>query len=148
MLLAAIAFGFVPLLGSGDTGWLLIIVVVAGLTLGADLAMPGAMLADVVDEDTVKTGQRRAGIYYALWAMVAKLALALGVGVTFPILSAAGFDPQISTNSDDALRTLALLFGPAPVVFKLVAAVIVWRYPLTAARQSELRAAIAASERA
>ena len=146
MLLAAAAFVFVPLLAAGDVFWFLVIVVVAGLTLGADLAMPGAMLADVVDEDTVQTGQRRAGIYYALWAMVAKLALALGVGVTFPILNAAGFDPQITTNTPGALWTLALLFGPLPVVFKIIAAVIVWRYPLTAERQSALRGAIAADE--
>ena len=147
MVIAALAFVFVPALGSGDIGWFLIIIAVAGLTLGADLAMPGAMLADVVDEDTVATGQRRAGIYYALWAMVAKLALALGVGVTFPILGAVGFDPQISTNGATALWTLALLFGPLPMVFKLIAAAIVWRYPLTADRQAELRAAIAAADR-
>ena len=52
MLLAAAAFVFVPFLGAGDVHAFLAIIVVAGLTLGADLAMPGAMLADVVDEDT------------------------------------------------------------------------------------------------
>lgn len=146
MLLAAAAFLFVPMLGQGDVLGFLLIVAVAGLTLGADLAMPGAMLADVVDEDTAQTGQRRAGIYYALWAMVAKLALALGVGVTFPILNLAGFDPQVATNAPGALWALALLFGPLPVLFKVVSAIIVWRYPLTEQRQAELRAAIAEQE--
>ncbi|MFQ5973575.1 MAG: MFS transporter [Alphaproteobacteria bacterium] len=145
MVLAAASFLTVPFLDQGQTGFFLAIIVVAGLTLGADLAMPGAMLADVVDQDTVETGERRAGIYYALWAMVAKLALALAT-VGFLILDLAGFNAKIDDNTDAAIFTLVVLFALFPVAFKAAAAAVVWRYPLTEKRQEELRRMIAAGE--
>jgi len=145
LMLAAGTLVFVPFLGAGDVYWFLAIALIVGLTLGADLAMPAAMLADVVDQDVLETGRQRTGIYFAVWAMAAKLALAAAVGFSFPILDGVGFVPK-GNNAPDALLVLALLFGTVPVVFKLAALAIVWRYPLTAARQAELRRAIAAQQ--
>ena len=105
--------------------------------------MPAAMLADVVDQDVLATGRQRTGIYFAVWAMAAKLAAAAAVGVSFPILDWVGFVPDMY-NEPGALLTLSILFGVCPVVFKLVAVTFVWRYPLTAARQAEIRRAITA----
>ncbi len=101
-------------------------------------------LADVVDQDTLASGHRRAGVFYALWAMVAKVALALAVGISFWILDASGFDAYSDDNAPRALLTLAILFGIVPVGFKLVAAAVAWRYPITAERQQALQKAIAA----
>ena len=145
MLLAAVTLALVLFVGEGDTVGFFVLVLVLGLSLGGDLAMPGAMQADVVDEDTVDTGERRTGIYYALWGMVAKLALAIAAGAAFPLLDLAGFDAR-GENSGTALVALVVLFGLVPVVFKLGAIAALWRYPLTEARQAELRAAIAARE--
>lgn len=139
MILAAATFVFVPFLGPGDTVLFAVIIIVAGLSLGGDLTLPGAMLADVVDHDTAQTGQRRAGVFYALWAMVAKLALAASFGISFEILSVAGFSAEIDTNTPASLLTLAILFGVVPVAFKVVAGIVVWRYPLTRERQAQLR---------
>jgi GPH family glycoside/pentoside/hexuronide:cation symporter len=63
LVLAVLAFAIVPFLWSGDVLPFLAVALVAGLTLGADLAMPAAMLADAVDRDVVETGARRTGIY-------------------------------------------------------------------------------------
>ncbi|MFT5181335.1 MAG: GPH family glycoside/pentoside/hexuronide:cation symporter, partial [Alphaproteobacteria bacterium] len=143
LLVAAATLGFVPLLGAGDVYWFIVIALIVGVTLGADLAMPAAMLADVVDEDILATGQQRTGIYFAVWAMAAKLAAAAAVGIAFPILDWAGFVPTMY-NEAGALLALSILFGLCPVLFKLLAVLFVWRYPLTAARQAEIRQAIAA----
>jgi len=143
LLAAAATLVFVPLLGAGDVGWFLAFALILGVTLGADLAMPAAMLADVVDQDVLATGRQRTGIYFAVWAMAAKLAAAAAVGVAFPILDWVGFIPDMY-NEAGALLTLSILFGLCPVFFKLLAVVFVWRYPLTAERQTEIRDAIAA----
>lgn len=142
LLAAAATLVFVPLLGAGDVFWFMVIAFIVGVTLGADLAMPAAMLADVVDQDVLATGRQRTGIYFAVWAMAAKLAAA-AVGVAFPILGWVGYIPDMY-NEPDALLTLAILFGLCPVVFKLLAVLFVWRYPLTAEKQTEIRQAIAA----
>ncbi len=143
LLVAAGSLVSVPFMGAGDVIWFLAVALVVGVTLGADLAMPAAMLADVVDQDILATGRQRTGIYFAVWAMAAKLAAATAVGLSFPILDWAGFVPDMY-NDDKALLVLALLFGLCPVVFKLFALAIVWRYPLTASRQAEVRREIAA----
>lgn len=143
LMVASVSLMFVPLLGSGDVLWFLAIAIVLGVTLGGDLAMPAAMLADVVDLDILESGQQRTGIYFAVWAMAAKFAAAAAGGMSLVLLDWSGFIPHMY-NEDSALLVLSLLFGACPVFFKLLALIFVWRYPLTAARQSEIRVAIAA----
>jgi len=143
LLVAAGTLVFVPLLGPGDVMWFLAIAIIVGVTLGADLAMPAAMLADVVDQDILATGRQRTGIYFAVWAMSAKLAAATAVGFSFPILDWVGFTPDMY-NEAGALLVLSILFGLCPVILKLLALLFLWRYPLTAARQAEIRQAITA----
>ena len=143
LILAIATFAIVPFLGSGDTLPFLFVAVVAGLTLGADLAMPASMLADIVDQDVLESGRQRTGVFYAAWAMTAKAAAALVVGFSLKLLDMVGFVPDMY-NDGEALLVLGLLFGVCPILFKLVALALVWRYPLTASRQAELRAEIEA----
>lgn len=138
---AIAAFLFVPFLGSGDVYPFLVVALVAGVTLGADLAMPASMLADVVDGDILETGKRRTGIYYAVWAMAAKAAAAVVVGAALKVLDVVGFVPDMY-NEAGALLVLSLMFGVCPIVFKLLALAAVWRYPLTVERQTALRTEI------
>ena len=75
--------------------------------------------------------------------MAAKAAAALVVGVSLKLLDMVGFVPDMY-NDGAALVVLAALFGVCPIVFKLLALALIWRYPLTAARQAALRAEIQA----
>ena len=133
------AFVWVPfVVGPGDYWLFITFCVVAGLSLGADMMLPYAMQADVVDQDTVDSGDQRTGVYFGLWNMATKLALALAVGFGFPLLDAAGFQAD-GDNSEIAIWALALLYGFVPVCVKLVAIAIVWNYPLDERRQALLR---------
>ena len=51
MLIAVFVFAWVPLLEIGDQGWFIVVCLLTGATLGADLALPPAIQADVVDWD-------------------------------------------------------------------------------------------------
>ncbi|WP_193181403.1 MFS transporter [Nisaea sediminum] len=138
MLLNSAIFATVPLLGPGDYFGFLAICIGTGLCLGADLVLPPSMQADVVDVDTAEGGGARTGLYFALWGMATKLALALAVGIAFPVLELAGFDAT-GANDAGALLTLSLLYGAAPVVLKLAAIAIMRGFPVTAEKQAELR---------
>lgn len=140
MLLACCVFVWVPLLGPGDAWIFLVVCIVSGFALGADLALPPAIQADVVDLDSLHSGQHRAGVYFGLWGIATKLALALAVGLSFPLLDMAGFDPSL--EQPGGVWALALLYGLAPVVFKLAATALVWRFPITAQRQHRIRTLI------
>ena len=59
----------------------------------------------------------RAGLFFALWSMSTKLALALAVGIAFPALAALGFKTGQS-NSGNALVALAVIYAWIPIVLK------------------------------
>ncbi len=142
MLLACAAFIFAPLLGPGAEAGFLAICVVTGFAVGADLVLPASVQADVIDVDTAASGEQRSGVYLAVWGLATKLALALAVGIAFPLLSATGYDPGAGVKSDEGLLALALLYAAAPVALKLGAIALMWNFPLDARRQDELREAI------
>lgn len=142
MLWNCAVFVSVPLLGAGDIGWFLAISLLTGLCLGADLALPPAMQADVIDLDAARHRQDRAGLFFALWGMATKLALAAAVGIAFPLLDLAGFRAG-GGNDPAALFVLAALYSLLPVAFKLGAIALMRGYPIDAARQARLRGVIA-----
>jgi GPH family glycoside/pentoside/hexuronide:cation symporter len=142
MLWNCVVFAGVPLLGAGDTLLFLAISLLTGLCLGADLALPPAMQADVVDLDTARTRRQRAGLFFAIWGMATKLALAAAVGLAFPLLDLAGFSAD-GGNDGAALFALAALYALAPVGFKLAAILLMRRYPITPDRQRRLHQRIA-----
>ena len=144
MLLASAFFGAAPLLGAGDVTYFGVICVGTGLALGADLILPPAIQADVIDADTEKSGEQRAGIYFAIWGLATKLALAGAVGLAFPVLAARGFDPAAAASGEAALATLAFLYAGLPVILKLAAIAVVWNFPLGPDETRALRARIEA----
>jgi len=141
MIWACAIFVWVPLLGPGDLWLFVAVCVTTGVALGADLVLPAAMQADVVDLDTLETGEQRTGVYFAIWGMVTKLALAGAVGLAFPLLDLAGFEDG-ARNSTSALFALSALYALAPVIFKAASIVLMLGYPITAERQAEVRRAI------
>lgn len=139
MIFACIVFACVPLLGPGDVWPFLVISIATGMALGADLVLPNAVQADVIDVDLAASGQQRTGAYFAAWGLVTKLALALGVGVAFPILSLAGFEPGAGQVTETGIWTLTLLYSAVPVVLKIGAIALMWGFPIDEAQHTELQ---------
>ena len=86
MILACICFLAVQFLRKGDVNEFALICALTGLCLGADLSLPPSIQADIIAKDHKHTGEDRAGAFFGLWNLATKLALALGVGVAFPLL--------------------------------------------------------------
>ncbi len=139
MLWTSFFFAWVPILQPGDVWIFFGICVATGLGLGADLALPPSMQADVVDIDTARGGGKRTGLYFSLWGMATKLSLALAVGLAFPILGMAGFDATAGQLASQGTLVLALLYGGAPIAFKLAAIALVWRHPVDMSVQERTR---------
>lgn len=147
MILVCAFFVWVPLLGAGDAMWLLVISLFTGFGLGADLVLPPAMQADVVDLDELRHREKRTGIFFAVWSITQKLSLALAAGIAFPILEFVDFQRVVGDNLPETLLTLAILYAIVPVVFKVAAIALMWGFPLTAAKQAQIRRLIAAKDR-
>jgi Na+/melibiose symporter-like transporter len=145
MVWASAMFAAAPFLGEGDVWPFALICLLSGLSLGADLALPASIQADVVDLDRVASGRRRTGLFFAFWSMATKLALALAVGIAFPLLDLAGFSAE-GGNDGTALLGLALLYGALPIPFKLAATLLIWRFPVEQTRQEALRRELEAAK--
>ena len=129
MLYACLIFGWALTLNEGDTIAFLIISVLTGLAFGADLALPPSIQADVVELDTRRTGAARAGLFFAIWQVVTKAALAISSGLALIVLGMVGFEAG-GDNSEGALLTLSILYAGVPIVLKLVAVALMWGFPL------------------
>jgi len=122
MALAIGAFVWASRLGAGDVTAFAIICVLSGIALGADLALPPSLLADVIG----RRGRMEAtGSYFGLWTLATKLNLALAAGIALPLLSALGYVP--GGRDQTALSALAIVYAFVPCVLKLAACgALVW----------------------
>ncbi|MBL8260194.1 MAG: MFS transporter [Candidatus Competibacteraceae bacterium] len=118
MGLAMAAFAWASALGAGDLRAYAIVCAASGLALGADLALPAAIAADL--------GERRgrAGAYFGVWNFAAKLNLALAAGLALPALAWLGYRP----GSGEGLAALSFGYALLPLAFKALAAGLLWRW--------------------
>jgi Na+/melibiose symporter-like transporter len=110
-------------LGAGDTWAFAVVCALSGLSLGADLIAPGALLAGVVQR--LGQDQSHQGLYWGWWQVATKLNLALAAGLALPALQWWGYAPG---HSDAAgLWALSCAYGLIPCLLKVAAAMALWQ---------------------
>lgn len=125
MLLAIAAFVWAYLLGPGDVVAYGVICVLSGMALGADLALPPSLLADVIDRDArSRAGAAAEGSYFGLWSLVTKANLAAAAGIALPALAWLGYQP----GAPAATGALSFVYCVLPCAFKLGSAAVLWRW--------------------
>lgn len=122
MGLSVLAFAGTPWLGAGDGALFAVICVASGLALGADLALPAALLTGVIHQ--AGAGGQSEGRYLGWWTCATKLNLALAAGLALPLLSWAGY--RSGSTDAAALQALAWLYAGLPCLLKLGAAGFLW----------------------
>jgi len=123
MVLSIVAFVWAFLLQPGDATPFMIICILSGLGLGADLALPPSILADVIDEDDRHGLGRNEGAYFGLWNLVTKMNLALAAGIALPALALLGYQSRVTTDPKTLLY-LSAVYALLPCVLKAIAALV------------------------
>ena len=123
MLLAIAAFLGALWLGPGDAPIFLVVCAFSGLALGTDLALPGAMLAGVIQQSGDRGNAE--GAYFGWWNFATKINLALAAGLALPVLGLFGYSP--GTQSPAALSVLTLAYCLLPCLLKLGAVGLLYR---------------------
>ena len=122
MALAILTFGWAATLGTGDVAAYTVVCIASGVALGADLSLPGALLAGVIQR--AGHGERMEGAYFGWWNFATKLNLALAAGIALPLLGAFGYAP--GSRDAPALQALTIAYCLLPCVLKLAAAGLLW----------------------
>lgn len=100
LLMAAMAyFGLValpvPFLGAlplplSGIGQAVLLMAFAGPAIAVLFSLPNAIVADIVDRDEERTGERREAIYFGVQGLLVKAGMGLGIGVAAALLAAFG----------------------------------------------------------
>lgn len=122
MVAAMAVFAWAARLGPGDLAAFAALCALSGLAFGADLALPAALLADVL----ARNGRGGAGACFGWWNFVTKASLALAAGIALPLLGWLGYSPgDQDAAARDALRAVYALL---PVALKCLALALLWRW--------------------
>jgi len=124
MLAACAIFACMAFLAPDAPGAYAAICAGTGLLLGADLVLPPALQTDVVERDTARSGIARGALYFGVWSMATKAALAAAVGVGFVGLDLGGYVEGEALDAH-ATYTLLALYAGLPVLLKCLAIALV-----------------------
>lgn len=123
MLLAVTCFAWTAGLESGQVMAFGVICALSGVALGADLAVPGALLALLIERRGVQGVHD--GTYLGWWNLTTKVNLALAAGAALPLLQWLGYTP--GSHDAQALQRLAWIYALLPCALKLMAAWLLHR---------------------
>ena len=124
MLLAASVFVWAYGLDAGGAWGFAAICLLSGLALGADLALPPALLAGLIA--AAGHAGRQEAAYFGWWNWGVQMSLALAAGIALPLLGWLGYVP----GAGGGLPALSATYALLPCALKLLAALLLWRAPL------------------
>jgi len=117
---------------------MVIISLVAGFFNATHAVSPQAILADIIDYDTLKTGVNRAGNYFAFLTFLSKATTGLGSGLGLAIVGLLGFSPG-AENDATAVWGLLAIIAIGPAVMGMITGFLILKYPLNEHKQNIIR---------
>ena len=127
---SAVALGSVFFLRPGSFVPLAVVFSFAGAAYGAHWMLPVSILADIIDYDELRSGERREGAYFGIWTFVLKVTVAGGAAIVGVVLTKIGFVPD-QEQSAQTIFWMRFLMACVPSAMYLVAALSLLRFPFT-----------------
>jgi len=110
-----------------------------GLGLGGLMLILDVLLAEVIDEDYLKTSRRREGIYFGVNALFIRLGISLQGAVLGLVMIATGFDANLALQPASAVFGLRLLTSFIPIAALVIALGFIIFFPLYGHRLQQLK---------
>jgi GPH family glycoside/pentoside/hexuronide:cation symporter len=108
--------------------------------LASTWTLINAMIPDVVDLNELKTGERREGMFSAVYSWTYKMGVALALIIAGYILNWSGFDAALGADqAPDAILKIRLFFTGIPVVSISLALMLLSLYKISEKRSYEIR---------
>ena len=124
--------------------WLLLLPApLVAFGLGSLFTLMGSMVADVCDQDELETGERREGMYGAIFWWVVKLGMAAALAAGGFLLNATGFDVALGGGQSERTLFFMRLFDVAiPAATSVVAIALIASYRISEAKAVATRKAL------
>jgi len=121
--------GMVPLFLAEDFISLTIIGLFPGIGISGVL-MTEPVISAGIDYDEIKTGKRREATYGGIGAFIARLSMIFSAFALILVQLISGFDPQLETQTSEALFGLRLSMSIVPAIGLLIGLIIFKFFPL------------------
>jgi glycoside/pentoside/hexuronide:cation symporter, GPH family len=104
-----------------------------------------SMVADICDEDELEYGTRREGMFSAVYTNVLKIGGSIGLLIVGFLLNASGFKAELGVDQPPhTMLILRSFFAGVPALGLFGAALLIFRFPITAAQAAQTRQSLAA----
>jgi len=120
--------------------WLLYSAPLVAFGVGSLFTLMGSMMADVCDYDELATGQRREGVFGAIYWWMVKIGMALAGMLTGILLNASGFAVEAAAQPERTLFLLRVFDVGVPLVTSALAIAVMVSYGITEQRAYDIRA--------
>jgi glycoside/pentoside/hexuronide:cation symporter, GPH family len=108
--------------------------------MGALFTLMGSMIADVCDLDELETGERREGMFGAVYWWMVKLGMALAFGLSGFLLNATGFVVDFGgAQTSSTFFWMRIVDVSIPAVGALIATLAVASFKITEEKSYEIR---------
>ena len=120
----------------------LITLIIAYTALWIAASLAASMMADVVDEFELKTGNRQEGLFFSTMSFAYKMTTGVGTFVAGLLLAWIEFPKQTSVEDvpQSAIDGLGWVGGPIVLSFFVLSVFFLISYPITKTRFQEIRA--------
>jgi GPH family glycoside/pentoside/hexuronide:cation symporter len=110
--------------------------------IGGLFTLMMSMTADVCDLDELNNGERREGMFGAVYWWMVKLGTAIAMLTSGVVLHYIGFDESIKVQTTETLTNLRIADIAIPIVTAFIAIILVWKYDITETKAREIREAL------
>jgi GPH family glycoside/pentoside/hexuronide:cation symporter len=112
---------------------------VVGFGVSGIMIMPNMLYAEIIDEDQLKTGVRREGAFYGMNALVMRLSVIVHGSVSALVLERSGYLNTLEVQPDSVVWGIRALMGGLPVIFIVLAIIVLIFYPIDKNRLAEVQ---------
>jgi GPH family glycoside/pentoside/hexuronide:cation symporter len=121
-----------------------IVLVLAGIGLAGPMLIPTMMLADVCDEDELKTDARREGMYTGISGFIVKLSTSISGLIVTGILAFSGYVSSSPVQTASAILGIRVLMGLVTLIPLVIGLLVLSRYPLVGDQLTRLKSDVEA----
>jgi len=136
--LSVFALSLIPLLFVNNYLQLLILAIPIGIALAGPMFIVDILIADVIDEDELRTGRRREGMYFGTNALIIRLSTLL-VSLALLILVPLGYIEGAEVQPPSAIFGIKLLMSVFPILGLLAGLLIVKYYSIDKERRENIK---------
>jgi len=148
MLFWMVVQSLIIIVKPGQTIFILILTVLAGISISTAHVLPDAIFPDVLEWEELRTRNRHEGVYYGIKNFSRKLSGAVTIFLVLQLLGWFGYQspPQgavVFQQSDTTIMVIRILTGPFGALLLFSSIIIAWFYPLTREKHARIRSLLA-----